>query len=268
VRYFIKSFNSTRVRSFTDQISNSITLPGIPKRIVSLVPSQTELLADLGLDPEIVGITRYCVHPTHWKSGKVMVGGTKDADPDVIAGLQPDLVLGNREENSRSLIEGLREQFPVWISDVRSLDDAVNMIQTVGEMTGTSAKAQEIVSSIEEGFSQLIPSEKKTALYIIWRKPWMAAGSDTFIDSMLTLAGLHNCAKGLGRYPQLTAEAITKLHPDIVLLSSEPFPFQEKHMEEVRSLTDARILLVDGEMFSWYGSHLIKAPKYISSLRL
>lgn len=256
-------------RSFTDQTSNSIILTGTPKRIVSLVPSQTELLADLGLDSQVVGITQYCVHPTHWRSEKMIVGGTKNFDTEAIASLKPDLILANKEENSQVGIEFLKEKFPVWISDIFTLDDALFMIRKVGEMTGMALKANEIICRVTAEFTSVKKSEGQRVLYLIWRKPWMAAGQKTFINAMLKSLGLQNCLSPFTRYPVLSEEMIGELKPDLILLSSEPYPFREKHSVGLKNISpESLVLLVDGEMFSWYGSRLMKAPDYFNSLPL
>lgn len=255
--------------SFTDQTGHQIQLFQTPQRIVSLVPSQTELLADLGLEDRIVGITRYCVYPTHWRTQKAVVGGTKDFDPEIVKKLNPDLIIGNKEENEQSAIESLRNRYSVWLSDIDSLSDALSMISEIGAMTGRLAEAGNIISAIRDSFATMPSFKPGRVLYLIWRKPWMAAASGTFINSMLETIGLENCLKGMSRYPELSDEQIRSLNPDVIFLSSEPFPFREKHIQQIRTLCpDSKILLVDGEMFSWYGSRLLKAPAYFSSLPL
>jgi ABC-type Fe3+-hydroxamate transport system substrate-binding protein len=244
-------------RSFLDQMGNLVTIHFPPRRIISLVPSQTELLADLDLDDEIVGITKFCIHPQAWGSPKNIVGGTKNFHLDEIAALDPDLIIANKEEN-----------YPVWLSDIVSLEDALAMITSLGEMTNRKVQSGSIVSAIQETFSTIKKYPAFSVLYLIWRGPWMAAGKGTFINTMLGKAGLRNVLDQ-DRYPELSAEDIKMLRPDYIFLSSEPYPFREKHMEELQQISpDSRILLVDGEMFSWYGSRLIKAPAYFNALGL
>jgi ABC-type Fe3+-hydroxamate transport system substrate-binding protein len=238
-----------------------------PRRIVSLVPSQTELLAYLGLDEFIKGITRYCVHPTQWQQAKTLVGGTKNVDHAAIEQLNPDLIIANKEENTLESIVALREAFPVWTSDVNNLQQALSMISEVGRITGTSEKAQSLVSAIGKRFNQITPCRMQRVLYMIWRKPWMAAASGTFINAMLESLSLTNAVGDKTRYPTLTESEITAIDPAYVLLSSEPFPFRESHIAEIRRLLPAAtVLLVNGEMFSWYGSRLLDAPAYFNSL--
>lgn len=259
---------------YTDQLNRKIELSATPKRIISLVPSQTELLYDLGLREEVVGITKFCVHPEEWFKSKVRVGGTKKYDVRKIKALEPDLILGNKEENEKEQLEHLMQNYKVWISDIYTLKDAYDMITRVGTLIGKREEAINLKLKIESGFSIFLSEHPtfniqylKTA-YFIWRDPYMVAGHDTFINEMLKLCGLENIFTDKeSRYPEISSEELINAKPEIVLLSSEPYPFKEKHVAEIRNfLPDARILIVDGELFSWYGSRLLKAPDYFSKL--
>jgi len=255
--------------SHTDQRGNTISLPFPPKRIVSLVPSQTELLADLGLENEVAGITKFCIHPPAWRRVKAIVGGTKQFDLEAIDRLRPDLIIGNKEENYKEGIEALEKQYPVWVSDIVTFNDALQMIRGVGEITGRTVAASDIIQRIVDGFTRIEKHKGQTVLYLIWKKPWMAAGAGTFIHEMLTTVGLTNAMAHQQRYPEMADEHIQALKPDLIFLSSEPYPFREKHMAELQALCPAsKILLVDGEMFSWYGSRLLQAPAYFNALKL
>jgi len=255
-------------RSYLDQTGNLVITTARPRRIISLVPSQTGLLSDLGLDEEIVGITKFCIHPRAWLSPKKIIGGTKQYNFDVIHALEPDLIIGNKEENYEEGIVRLRTKYPVWLSDIVSLEDALAMIISLGEITMRKSQAEGIIDAIHIAFSALPEFDHHSVLYLIWRKPWMAAGKKTFIHTMLERTGLRNAIDD-ERYPELLPEQISALHPDYIFLSSEPYPFEEKHKEELMNLCPAaKIILVDGEMFSWYGSRLIKAPAYFRSLNL
>lgn len=254
---------------YTDQIGRTIELTTTPKRIISLVPSQTELLFDLGLDEEVIGITKFCVHPEHWFRMKTRVGGTKQLHLEKIKQLQPDLIIANKEENLREQIEELAKNFTVWVSDVNNLEDAVEMIESIGEVTSKKSQAKPIVEQIKENFCQLqaINQELQTC-YLIWKDPYMTAGGDTFINDMLNRAGFHNILENFTRYPEITIEQLRKVNCQLLLLSSEPYPFKQKHVDEIQLLLpDAKIILVDGEMFSWYGSRLLKAPAYFQQLQ-
>lgn len=255
--------------SFTDQTGQVICLPAVPKRIISLVPSQTELLAGLGLTDEVVGITKFCIHPNEWFRSKTRVGGTKQLNTAIIHSLHPDLVIANKEENVKEQINELQQQYPVWISDVNNLDDAYEMIEQIGAMTGRKQQAVTLLRQIKNAFSQLpAPYSRPRTAYLIWQKPYMTVGGDTFIHSMLELAGFDNIYKEKTRYPEITIDQLKNANCELLLLSSEPFPFQQKHIDELQSLLpNTKIILVDGELFSWYGSRLLKAPAYFTALQ-
>jgi ABC-type Fe3+-hydroxamate transport system substrate-binding protein len=249
-----------------DQLGNQIQIPYPPQRIISLVPSQTELLHFLQLDIEVIGITRYCTRPAHWHVTKTIVGGTKNFDVEQISSLNPDLIIGNKEENYKSGIDWLSERFPVWMSDIFTIPEALAMIRGIGQICNRVNSANELADRIQTSLASVQPGTPRSAVYLIWRKPWMAAGTNTFIDEMLRLNGLKNLCEG--RYPELSSEALMRLKPEVILLSSEPYPFQEKHIEEIRSiLPKSQIALVDGEMFSWYGSRLLHAADYFKTLK-
>lgn len=252
----------------SDQLDRLIEFNFPPQRIVSLVPSQTELLFDLGVGDRVIGITKFCVHPEEWYKTKTKVGGTKNFNLEDIDRLKPDLIIGNKEENDEGRIKILSEKYPVWMSDITDWERAMQMIEQVGNLVDETSKAKVLIDEIENRFVNIKQFQPRRTLYFIWKNPWMAAGKNTFIDTMLSKIGLVNCARQ-ERYPNLSAEEIKKLSPEIILLSSEPYPFKEKHIQELRLiLPHSKILLVDGEMFSWYGSRLLKAPDYFSSLNL
>jgi ABC-type Fe3+-hydroxamate transport system substrate-binding protein len=254
--------------SFTDQLGRTILLPQIPRRIISLVPSQTELLYSLGLDEQVVGITKFCVHPDSWFRSKPRIGGTKAIDPARIDALQPDLIIANKEENDKQQVEALAARYPVWVTDVKTLSDALAMIRSIGALTGKAVEAGDLANEIDARFS-ILPRPQKTspAAYLIWYKPWMAAGSDTFIHHMLGYCGFHNAFGDRTRYPQIEPADLIGIPDLAVLLSSEPYPFRQRHIDEIhKTLPNATILLVDGEVFSWYGSRLLHAPAYFRQL--
>ncbi|PKV63334.1 ABC transporter substrate-binding protein [Pontibacter ramchanderi] len=254
--------------TFTDQMGHTITLPQYPQRIVSLVPSQTELLFDLGLEDRVVGLTKFCIHPETKVKQKTVIGGTKNFKLEVIEELQPDLIIGNKEENYQEGIAALQGKYPVWMSDIYTLEDALQMIKQVGQLTGTDVKAREIAQGIASGFENLRPLQPAIpTAYFIWRKPYMAVGSNNFIDHLMQRCGFANIFASQDRYPEVSSEQLQKAAPKLVLLSSEPYPFQEKHFAEFQELCpEATISIVDGEMFSWYGSRLLKAPAYLQDL--
>ncbi|EDP94813.1 helical backbone metal receptor [Kordia algicida OT-1] len=257
---------------FTDQMLRTFTLKKTPKRIVSLVPSQTELLYDLGLEDRIVGITKFCIHPYHLKSTKTIVGGTKNIKLDKIKELQPDLILCNKEENTKEIVETLEKFFPVHVSDVKTIDESMEMITQYGNMLRCNTEAAKINQKIAfhlkdfQEFVKDIPVQK--VAYFIWRKPWMVAGQDTFVNYLLKLCKFENIYEAHGRYPEVNIEKIrSEGDPDMVMLSSEPYPFKEEHAFELGRFTHhAKTIFVDGEYFSWYGSRLVKAFSYFKKL--
>jgi ABC-type Fe3+-hydroxamate transport system substrate-binding protein len=255
------------LKTFTDQLNREITINYPPKRIISLVPSQTELLFELGLNKEIIGITKFCVHPAAQLEIIQKVGGTKKLDINLIRNLKPDLIIGNKEENTKENIDLLSTEFPVWMSDVANLEDAMTMISQVGELVNRQPEAAYLNHLINAGFTDLQTLalqhgiDKKVA-YLIWKDPYMLAGRDTFINDILMKIGLSNITKE-SRYPEIDVEELAIMMPDLILLSSEPYPFKEKHIEELKkAVPGVEIMLVDGEMFSWYGSRLVKAVQY------
>lgn len=253
--------------SYIDQLDRTIDLKNKPERIISLVPSLTELLFDLQLEKEVIGITKFCVHPDSWFRSKTRVGGTKNLNLDLIRSMSPDLIFANKEENDQAQIDILAREFPVWISDIATIPSALLAIQKIGDITGRSNVALSLSSDIERYFSSLhFNFNHATCLYLIWKNPYMSAGTDTFIHSMLSVFGLQNAIQET-RYPVLSDSVLRKLTPNFIFLSSEPYPFKTQHVEELQRICpESRIFLVDGEMFSWYGSRMLKVPDYLSHL--
>src|SRR5581483_232673 len=216
-------------KTFKDQMGYEVSVPWPPKRIVSLVPSQTELFAALGLSEEVVGITKFCIHPDEWFRNKIRVGGTKDVDFDKMVQLNPDLIIGNKEENKEEQIKELMQRYPVWMSDIHTLDDAFEMIINVGNIVNKSAEAGALVNRIRANF-KLLNTHKFTqgkVAYFIWRDPYMSVGRHSFINHMLSILKLKNVFSGSGgEYPIVTIEEIKQASPEIIFLSSEPFPFK------------------------------------------
>ena len=256
----------------TDQMGRRVAVPFPPRRIISLVPSQTELLFDLGLGERVVGVTKFCIHPAEARKKGTVIGGTKNFDFEKIASLNPDLIIGNKEENYQSGIEQLAANYPVWLSDISNLPDALDMIRRVGFIAGAKDKAENLAVEIANYFAALMPAKAgvafETAAYFIWRKPYMVAAGATFIDEMLHRAGFANAFADQQRYPEITAEQLIIAAPQRIFLSSEPYPFAEKHLAEFQAIcSNAKIEIVDGELFSWYGSRLRKSAAYFSQLR-
>jgi iron complex transport system substrate-binding protein len=255
-----------------DQIGNKIELQKTPLRIISLVPSQTELLVDLGLEKSIVGVTKFCVHPLSLKKEKTIVGGTKNINIQKIKELNPDIILCNKEENTKEIVEQCLKIAPTHVSDIFTIDDVLTLINQYSIIFSCKTLAAKISDKILfsfNDFQELVKDkEPKKAAYFIWKKPWMVAGNNTFINSILELNKFDNIYKNKQRYPEVNLEEL-KLNSelDYLLLSSEPYPFKEKDIEELKEqFKKQNILLVDGEMFSWYGSRLIKAFEYFKTL--
>jgi len=249
-------------------LGNKVAIDYPPRRIVSLVPSQTELLYDLGLGEEVVGITKFCVHPGEWFRNKKRVGGTKTIHIDIVKSLRPDLIIANKEENTKEQIEELAALYPVWVSNIQTVDEALRMINQVGALVGKGEQSECLVNKITQGFSTLnVNNTPKRVAYFIWRKPWMCAGGDTFISSMIDKMGWVNVLADKMRYPEIALEELKDKQVELVLLSSEPYPFKDAHIAEIKAvLPDVEVRLVDGEMMSWYGSRMLKAVSYIHML--
>ncbi|MEM1001857.1 MAG: helical backbone metal receptor [Bacteroidota bacterium] len=254
-----------------DQLNRNIEIEDYPKRIISLVPSQTELLVDLGLESSIIGVTKFCVHPKSLRKIKTVVGGTKQVHYNKIQDLRPDLVLCNKEENTKDMIERLEQIAPVHISDVNSIEDSFELIEMYGTLFNLESKSKEIIRSIKLERARFQAEfnfrDSKTVAYFIWREPWMVAANNTFINCMLEEAGFNNAYIHESRYPEVTFNDEPLGQVDRIFLSTEPYPFKESHLEFIKSrFPNKEVSLVDGEMFSWYGSRLALAYKYFSTI--
>lgn len=257
---------------FQDQLGAIVELANEPQRIVSLVPSQTELLFDLGVDEKIVGVTKFCTDPPDRVADVTRIGGTKKFNFARIDALAPDLILGNKEENYQDGIEQLKMRYRVWMSDIYDLDDALWMVEQVAAMVGARERGQSLSRTVRERFMSLDKvvarrPEPRRAAYFIWRKPYMVVGGNNFIDHLMRRAGLYNVFRDLERYPQVTAAQVAGARPEVLLLSSEPYPFTQAHRDEFQSMgAGADVHLVDGTLFSWYGSRLLRIPAYLEAI--
>lgn len=260
------------MKTLVDQIGISHTFEMAPKRIVSIVPSQTELLCDLGLEASIVGVTKFCVHPYHLKSVKKIVGGTKKVNYDKIRELNPDIIIANKEENTLEIVEELRKICPVWVTNIITIADNFKMISDFGQLFNCRTEATKWNDKLRfslSNFQEFIKEKpyQKTA-YFIWKNPYMVSGSDNFINEMLKLNHFTNIYEDKGRYPEIEIEKLRQEgDPEIIFLSSEPYPFKEEDAFEIGRFTHhAKVIYVDGEMFSWYGSRMLKAFTYFRIL--
>lgn len=254
-----------------DGRGSRVVVPEVPRRLVSLVPSTTETLFDLGLGPRVVGCTRYCLHPAEGLEGVLRVGGTKDADVEAILELGPELVLANCEENTREIIESLERHVPVWAAFPRTVDAAIADLQQMAGLLGASEAARAWVARIELERRRVHRARHPARVsYLIWRKPWMRISADTFIASLLAEAGWRLALPPTEeRFPVVQPSELAAANPDRVLLSSEPFPFARSHLEELVAATGLpaeRFCLVDGENLSWHGSRMARGMAYLAGL--
>ncbi|WP_231590635.1 helical backbone metal receptor [Hymenobacter terrenus] len=268
-RHSSSPLESTVPLNFTDQMGRRVAVPFPPRRIISLVPSQTELLFDLGLADKVVGVTKFCIHPATARTNAAVIGGTKKFDFEKIERLKPDLIIGNKEENYQSCIDQLAAKYPVWLSDISTLPEALDMIRRIGFIAGAKDPAQVLADEIAASFATLPGTQPLIpAAYLIWRKPYMVAASGTFINDMMHRAGFTNVFADRNRYPEISAEQLAAAVPQRILLSSEPYPFGAKHVGEFQAICPAATIdIVDGELFSWYGSRLQKSAAYFTQLR-
>lgn len=249
-----------------DQLGRKLNIETAPQRVVSLVPSLTELICDLGLQPALVGVTKFCVHPSDVKESAQIIGGTKNPNIEKILALKPDLIIANKEENRPEDIAVLEKYCAVYVSDIQSISDSLEMVTAMGEVFERVEEAKQVRFNLERVISQIgnhtMAKTPITALYLIWQKPYMAAGTDTYISKILELFGIENAANRLGekstRYPEMSPSEIVDINPDMILLSSEPYPFKSEHCASIAKIFNKKTILVDGELFSWYGTRLIK----------
>ena len=255
-----------------DQIETVHDFTEIPNRIISLVPSQTELLYDLGLNEKMVGITKFCVHPKQLLSTKKIVGGTKKVNFEKIRALQPDIIICNKEENTLEMVEQLSKICKVWVTNIITIEDNFRMISDFGEIFDCKEMAQILNNKLNfalSDFKNFIANKPSyTVSYFIWKNPYMVAGSSNFINELLKLNKFCNIYDLGERYPEIDLKNLqSDGNPDLVLLSSEPFPFKEQDAIEIATFSkSSKIIFVNGEMFSWYGSRLLQAFEYFKLL--
>ena len=255
-----------------DQLGRKIKVNTIPQRLVSLVPSITELLVvGFRLEEQVIGITNYCIHPASLLKNKVRLGGPKTIDVKKLQALAPQLVIASKEENTREQVEEVATFVPVYVTDVKTKASAFEAMLSIGTLLDQDLQASQIVAQIKSAFATLPKIQKgPSAAYLIWKEPFMAVGAYNFINDMLFSAGFSNVfASHNSRYPVTSFSEIESLRPEYVLLSSEPYPFSDEHKRLFnQQLPDIKTVLVNGEMFSWYGSRMLKAPAYFNKMFL
>ena len=236
-------------------------------KIISLVPSITETLFDFGLSEyEVVGRTKFCIHPLDKIKKVPIIGGTKNLNIEKILALKPDLIIANKEENEKFQVEELAKHCRVWVTDISTLKDNENFLWELGMVLKKRDIAEKFNIEISTIF-QNIDKEKmpKKVAYLIWQNPMMSVGADTFISNVLTEMGFETILKNKTRYPEISMEEIE--NADLLFLSSEPYPFKDQHLEEFqKKLPNTKVILVDGEAFSWFGTHLAHCGKYLKTL--
>lgn len=235
-------------------------------RVISLVPSITETLFDLGLrTDEIIGRTKFCIHPKEIIDKVEIIGGTKSLNIEKIKSLKPDLIIANKEENIKEQVEELMKDFKVLLTDIETLEDNYYLIKQLGHIFNKEEKAQFFNLKTYEAFDIQKSEKRLKVAYLIWKNPYMTVGGDTFISTILKELGFENLFKDQKRYPEIQLEDLREA--DLIFLSSEPFPFKEQHIDEIQKVcNNQKILIVDGEAFSWYGTHLAKCGEYYKEL--
>ena len=247
-----------------DDLGRKIDFERPPETVVSLVPSLTKTLSDLGLGEKLAAVTRFCKYPQELVQTLPKIGGPQKVDTQKILGINPGVVLSVKEENNREQVLQLAEKIPVVVFNIRNIDDALRMITTLGRLFSVETKAHTITSRIKKGLANTVfPTKRLTVLYLIWKKPWMAAGKDTFIGSMLQAAGFENLANG--RYPEVNETMMRRA--SVIMLATEPYPFKEAERKQLAErFPRQKVLIVEGEIFTWFGSYMLNAASYLTKL--
>lgn len=250
-------------KEIIDHLGRTVTYNFPPKRIISLCPSITDTLFSLQLENEVVGRTRFCIFPEGRVKKVKAVAGTKDIKLEAIHEAKPDLIFVEKEENTEEIVKKLEQYYPVYVAEVQSIKDAYRMIHDVGHVTDRENEAEDLVKNIHSQFNSFPKMNGKRAAYVIWKKPYMVVGKETYIQSVLDELGFINpFVDAEGRYPVVTAEDFQCAELDYVLLASEPYPFKEKHQAEfLDMMPNVQPINVDGEMF-WSGPRMLEAIDY------
>lgn len=235
------------------------------RRIVSLVPSLTELLCELGLAGEMVGRTGFCIHPESAVRAIAKVGGTKSVNLEKIRRLQPTHVVLNKDENLRATAEALAAFVPeLVVTHPLAPQDNLALYRQFGAVFGRQREAEGLCARFQAAYDEANAGRypERSVLYLIWKDPWMTVSRDTYISRTLALFGMRTVPGGSGeRYPKLADLNVEGI--DLVLLSSEPYRFREEHRADIERLTGRPARLIDGEMTSWYGPRAIAGLAYL-----
>jgi len=255
-------------RTIIDQLNRKVEINEELKNIVSLVPSLTELLFFFGMEGKIKGITSFCSNPPEKVKFVKTVGGPITINYEIIDEISPDLIIAGKSENNKEQIEHLSSKYPVWVSDVKSLEDAFKMIEKIGVICNKSELAYNITQNLSVSFDLLSEKTNIKVAYLVWEKPFIVAGNNTFVNDILKKTGFINVFKNLEGYPKVTAKELNNCNADFVLLPSEPYPFENHHIDSYKSIIPgAKILLVDGQLFSWYGNRLLVSVNYFKNIK-
>jgi ABC-type Fe3+-hydroxamate transport system substrate-binding protein len=271
------SLTSVNERELTDALGTRHEVAGTQARIVSLVPSITELLFELGLAPQIVGRTGFCIHPKDGVKRVTKVGGTKSIETGRIKRLAPTHLIVNVDENPRATVEALARFVPhVIVTHPLEPRDNLTLYRLLGGIFSREGQAEELCRRFERGYGETVSAAaswpRRRVLYLIWKAPWMTVARDTYISRMLATVGWDTYeARGMARYPTLNLTAERLKDVDLVLLSSEPYSFRERHCVEILDMlppeSHTRVALIDGSMTSWYGSRAIQGVTYLRDFR-
>jgi ABC-type Fe3+-hydroxamate transport system substrate-binding protein len=266
------------VTALTDASGVVVQLPAAPRRIVSLIPSITEILFALGLGDAVVGCTVYCSQPPEGVATKTRIGGEKNPKLDLIRDLRPDLVVANVEENVKSHVDTLRGWgIPVYVTYPRTVAAGIRLIRELGQLTGTAEQGAEMTAALEARFAETRARQAGRAparvFCPIWRNPYMTINGDTYMHDMLASCGGANVFGGLPqRYPQVDVADVARERPDVILLPDEPFRFRRAHVAdfaahpEIPAIRDGRVHLIDGKLLSWYGPRIAQALAELPAL--
>ncbi|KRC02780.1 helical backbone metal receptor [Duganella sp. Root198D2] len=236
-------------------------------RIVSLVPSITELLCDLGLAPQLVGRTGFCIHPADEVRDIPKVGGTKDVNIEKIRKLAPTHLVVNIDENEKPTVDKLAEFVPnIVVTHPIEPRDNLALVQLMGGVFCAQERADAWCREFESELAQVHAGRPQRVLYCIWKDPWMTVSRDTYIARMLALIGWSIPEIGDARYPSFQWSDALVRDVDRVLLSSEPYRFTEEHVDALERQIGKPVQLVDGEMMSWYGSRALQGIRYLKGL--
>lgn len=244
-------------------------------RIVSLVPSVTELLFALGLGPNVVGRTAFCVHPRPAVKKVPSLGGTKKIDFDKLAAARPTHVVVNVDENPKSMVDRIADTgAEIVVTHPIDVEDNIPLYRTMGAVFGREAAAAGLVRDLETAMAEADAAAarlpRRDVLYLIWKDPWMTVSADTYISRMLAKVGWRTLGHDPGvRYPEVALDDATLERADLILLSSEPFPFKDRHARDLAAQFPAhaeKFMRIDGGLVSWYGSRAIDGVRYVAGL--